>query len=88
MGHTGLYHPERAIEVARRRENVYLETSFQPLKIVRRALEAVGRERVLFGSDWPESDPKYALGIARRAAGEDNELSGRLTSGNILALIS
>jgi predicted TIM-barrel fold metal-dependent hydrolase len=42
----------------------------------------------MFGSDWPESDSKYALRIARKAAGEDNELCDRLTAGNILALVS
>ena len=88
LGHMGLYYPERAIELARRYEHTYLETSFQPLKIVREALDAAGRERVMFGSDWPESDSKYALRIARKAAGEDNELCDRLTGDNILALVS
>jgi predicted TIM-barrel fold metal-dependent hydrolase len=88
LGHMGLYYSERAIELARRYEHVYLETSFQSLKVVRRALEAVGRERVFFGSDWPESDSRYALRIARKAAGEDRELCEKLTGGNILALLS
>jgi predicted TIM-barrel fold metal-dependent hydrolase len=88
LGHTGLYYPDKALELARRYENVYLETSFQPLSVVRKALEVAGRERVMFGSDWPESDSKYALKIARKAAGEDGELRERLTGKNILALVS
>ncbi len=88
MVHTGLYYPEKALEIARRYENVYLETSFQPVRVVREAVRAVGRERVMFGSDWPESDSKYALRIARKAAGEDAELRERITGGNILALVS
>lgn len=87
LGHMGLYYPRKALELARRYENVYLETSFQPLRVVREALRTAGRERVFFGSDWPESDPRYSLRIARRAAGSDGELRERMTGGNILALL-
>ncbi len=87
LGHMGLYYPDKAIELARRYEHIYLETSFQPLRKVREALKVAGRERVMFGSDWPESDSKYALRIARKAAGEDKELRERITGGNILALV-
>lgn len=87
MVHTGLHYPEKAIEIARRYENVYLETSFQPQKVVSEAVRVAGRERVMFGSDWPESDPKYSLRIARKAAGDDEDLRKRITGGNILALI-
>jgi uncharacterized protein len=88
LGHTGLYYPERAIELARRYAHIFLETSFQPLRVVREALKVAGRERVMYGSDWPESDPKYALRIARKAAGEDEELLEKITGGNILSLVS
>ncbi|MEW6554771.1 MAG: amidohydrolase family protein [Actinomycetota bacterium] len=87
MVHMGLYYPEKALELARRYENVYLETSFQPLRKVKAAINVAGRERVMFGSDWPESDPKYSLRIARKAAGEDGELKDMITGGNILALL-
>ncbi len=86
--HMGLFYPEKGLELARRYENVYLETSFQPVRAVREALRVAGRDRVMFGSDWPESDSRYALGVARRAAGEDAELRDKLTGGNILALVS
>ncbi len=87
MGHMGLYSPDRAMDLARRYENVYLETSFQPLRVVRKAIQTAGRERVFFGSDWPESNQKVALSIARKAAGKDRELLERLTGANILALL-
>ncbi|NPV59334.1 MAG: amidohydrolase family protein [Actinobacteria bacterium] len=87
LGHMGLYYPEKALRLAERYENVYLETSFQPLKVVREAIRVAGVERVMFGSDWPESDPRYALRIALKAAGGDEELRRRLTGGNILALL-
>jgi predicted TIM-barrel fold metal-dependent hydrolase len=88
LGHSGLYHPEQAIDLARRHESVYLETSFQPLKIVREMLRAVGRDRVMFGSDWPETNQKHSLRIAKKAAGDDAELQEKLLGANILALVS
>ncbi len=88
LGHMGLYFPDKGLDLARRYENVYLETSFQPLRKVREAVGVAGRERVMFGSDWPESDSKYALRIARKAAGEDADLRDRITGANILALVS
>ncbi len=87
LGHMGLYYPERAIELARRYSQVYLETSFQRAAVVRRALMVAGRERVLLGSDWPESDSKYPLAIARKVAGNDRDLFRRITGGNLLALL-
>lgn len=87
LGHMGLYYPEKALELARRYENVYLETSFQPLKVVREAIRVAGRERVIFGSDWPESDPLFSLRIARKATEGDRDLFSRITSRNILALV-
>ena len=59
----------------------------EPPEPMRQALEAAGRERVFFGSDWPGSNSKHALNIARRAAG-DGELHDRLAGGNIMALVS
>ncbi len=87
LGHSGLYFPDKAIELARRHDSVYLDTSFQPLRVVREALRAAGEDRVLFGSDWPESNQRFALGIARKAARGDRGLEEKLLSGNILALV-
>lgn len=87
LGHMGLYYPAKAIWLAQRYQNVYLETSFQSLKVVREALRVGGHDRVMFGSDWPESDSKCALKIARRAAGKNEILRNKLTGGNIMALL-
>lgn len=88
LGHSGLFHPEQAIELASRHESVYLETSFQPLKVVRQMLGVAGRDRVMFGSDWPETNQKHALRIAQKVTGDDPELRDKLLGGNILALVS
>jgi len=87
LGHMGLFDAQVAIELARRYENVYLETSFQSVAVVRRAIKEVGRHRVIFGSDWPESEQWMPLRIARRAAGKDRDLAERLLWKNAQQLI-
>jgi len=55
-GH-GVY-MEAAINVARRMDNIYLETSRMPNgSKIKEALSTVGRERVMYGSDMPFGDP-------------------------------
>jgi predicted TIM-barrel fold metal-dependent hydrolase len=59
MGHMGGYfHVDDAIAAAERRPNLYLETSAMPYpEKIRRAVERVGAERVVFGSDGPGCNP-------------------------------
>ena len=74
LGHSGLHQFEDALALAQRHDNTVLETSFQHHTRIRRALDALGSERVVFGSDWPAGDPAVALKQARRAARSDDEL--------------
>ena len=73
LGHTGLHERDDAIALATRFDNVVLETSFQHRSAIRRALRAVGPDRVVFGSDWPNSDIRVPLAEARAAAATDGE---------------
>jgi uncharacterized protein len=69
FGHMGGYfHVRDAIEVARRRPNVYLETSVMPRPaLIRAAVDALGPERVLFASDGPGCDPRLEVHKVVRA---------------------
>ncbi len=87
FGHSGLAGGRVAIDIASRYSNVYLETSFQSAGRVRKALDALGKRRVIFGSDWPETNQKTALSIARKVAGSDKELMDNLLWRNIEELI-
>jgi uncharacterized protein len=59
LGHMGGYfHVDEAIEVAERQPNIVLETSATPYPDkIREAVERIGAERVVFGSDGPVSSP-------------------------------
>ncbi len=63
MGHMGgIFFGEDAIRVAERHANVYLEPSGNPRPdIVRKAVDAVGAERVVFGTDAPAMHPSVEL---------------------------
>jgi predicted TIM-barrel fold metal-dependent hydrolase len=68
LGHMGGYlHVHDAIEEADRHPNLFLETSAMPYpaRIVE-AVERVGPERVLFGSDGPGCNPALELDKVRR----------------------
>lgn len=74
MCHMNLFHSEEAISIAKRYENVYLETSWQTPKNIRRAISAIGSERVVFGSDWPYASQSSSLAVVRKACGSDRSL--------------
>ncbi len=62
-GHMGGYfHGEAMLEVAERLPNLVLETSAMPYPdLIRRAVDLLGAERVVFGSDGPAGHPKLEV---------------------------
>jgi predicted TIM-barrel fold metal-dependent hydrolase len=83
LGHAGVcgVGHRRAIAVAEQCPNVYLELcgSLTTGHWIRRIVDAVGAERVLFGSDFPFIELRYALG--RIVFGELNPEELRLVLG-------
>jgi uncharacterized protein len=67
LAHMGGYlHAEEAIGVAEACPNVYLETSAMPYpELIRTAVERVGADRVVFGSDGPGCNPALELAKVR-----------------------
>lgn len=62
MGHAGYpdfwYDVSAALQQA---PNLLVETSCQMTAVIQQALEAVGPERILFGSGFPRSTPKWEI---------------------------
>jgi predicted TIM-barrel fold metal-dependent hydrolase len=69
LGHMGGYfHVDEAIAMAERHANLYLETSAMPYPAkIAEAVERVGAERVLFGSDGPGCNPALEVEKVRLA---------------------
>ena len=60
-GHSGWDTPGAALKAALSHPNLYLETSWQPPRLIRRLCDALGCTRLLFGSDYPLFSQKRAL---------------------------
>ncbi|MBX3185538.1 MAG: amidohydrolase family protein [Labilithrix sp.] len=61
LGHAGALQFDEALELQRRYPNVWLETSSQSLRNVRRLVEESDTTRVVHGSDWPFYHPAISV---------------------------
>lgn len=77
LGHMGgFFHHEDAINVAKRNDNIYLETCEQPYSsLIKKAVAEIGSERVLFGTDMPTDNPVLEVTKVKLAglSAEDEE---------------
>jgi predicted TIM-barrel fold metal-dependent hydrolase len=86
MGHGNIVYINASIDVAARNRNVYLETSGMPMHTkIREAVERVGSDRVLYGSDAPFHHPRVEIEKVR-LSGLDAELVQRVLGTNARAL--
>jgi predicted TIM-barrel fold metal-dependent hydrolase len=81
LGHMGgYYHGDEAIEVAERNENIVLETSAFPYPYkIREAVDRIGADRVIYGSDGPVCSPPIEVEkvrLAGLAAGDEGIVLG------------
>jgi predicted TIM-barrel fold metal-dependent hydrolase len=82
MGHGNIVYINAAIDVAARNPNVYLETSGMPMHTkIREAVDRVGPDRVLYGSDAPFHHPAVELAKVR-LSGLDDERLDRVLGAN------
>ncbi len=82
MGHGNIIYINGAIDVAARHPNVYLETSGMPMHTkVLEAVDRLGPDRVLYGSDAPFHHPTVELAKIR-VSGLSPELVDRVLGEN------
>lgn len=82
MGHGNIIYINAAIDVAERNPNVYLETSGMPMHSkMCEAVERVGPDRVLYGSDTPFHHPSVELAKVR-VSGLSTDLTDRVLGEN------
>jgi len=67
LAHIGWESWRQVLGLAKQYPNALVETSWQPARIIRRAVDVLGPERVLFGSDYPLFKQSLALRQVRQA---------------------
>lgn len=88
MGHMGgFYHTDDAINAAEKYKNIYLDTSAMPYpKVVKQAVDRIGAERVIFGSDGPGCNPALEVKKIKMAGLSEKQLS-KVMGENILSIL-
>lgn len=83
----GFFHGEEAIRMAEQTPNLYLDTSSTPYPdLVRKAVETIGPDRVVFASDNPAGDPLVDVAKIQKL-GFDKETYNKIMYRNIARLI-
>jgi predicted TIM-barrel fold metal-dependent hydrolase len=67
LAHIGWDQHDHVLALGHDYANVYTDTSWQPVAIIREAITAMGIERVLFGSDFPLFQQSTALAVLLEA---------------------
>jgi uncharacterized protein len=67
LAHIGWELWREVLAIAKKYPNVSVETSWQPARVIRRAVDEIGPERVIFGSDFPIYKQGSALKQIERA---------------------
>jgi len=87
LAHSGISQYQEAIRLAQHYPSVYLEVSGQPARHIRQAIDAIGAERVVFGSDWPFWDQHLALHAVRQAVSHDSAAEHQILTHNAERLL-
>jgi hypothetical protein len=86
VGHMGKRLHEDAILVARWFDNIVLETSFQSPRVIERAVERVGAERIVYGSDMPFGFPEVEM-MKIEVCGIGREEKEMILGGNMAKIL-
>lgn len=78
MAHMNVFRSQDAFSLARKYENIYLETSWQTSRHIREAINKIGSKRILFGSDWPYAYQDTSLKVIYRACKKEDDLENIL----------
>jgi hypothetical protein len=87
LGHSGALQFDEALALARRYENVWLETASQSLSVVRRIAREAPSDRILFGSDWPFYSQAMSIAKVLIATEGDRALRARFLHDNAARLL-
>lgn len=87
-GHMAAFNDvDNAILVAKRNANVYLDTSLCSLANLRQALNILGAEKIIMGTDWPGNDFRMEIQKVELACDGDKEVLQKICCDNYRKLV-
>lgn len=78
FAHMGFYEPLPLLEMVADHKNIYVDTSWQPARIIQKAVEKLGEDRILLGSDWPFCLQNTSLNIILKLTDENPKLREKI----------
>lgn len=87
IGHGGLFQWAEVIKRLRGCHNVWVDTSFQSSRRIKKLVEAFGDEKVMYASDWPFGNRIPALRAVRMACRGSKALEERILFHNARDLL-
>lgn len=88
MGHMGIQQGDQVIDLARKYDNIFADSSNQRLSMLKKALPAFGKDRLMFGSDWPTSRQMIPIRIGMKLTKGDPEFQEKFFSKNAQGLLT
>lgn len=73
FAHGGLEQAEQLIKLMKKYKNTYTDISTQPAKNIKRFIEEIGSNRILFGSDYPYLNQSFTILSVLRATDDENQ---------------
>jgi len=86
-GHAGMFQVNDVIDLLGKFDNVWVDTSFQPVGKIRQLLNTFGEDKILFGSDWPFGSRMTALKIMTKVCRGNEALAEKIFHGNAEKLL-
>ncbi len=78
FAHIGFYEPFPFLDLVEKHRHVSCDISWQPVGIIKKAIERLGENRVMFGTDWPYNLQKTSLNIVLNLTRGKTELRDKI----------
>ncbi len=73
FAHGGMYETDDLIELMKKFPNTYTDISLQPSHHIRKLIDKLGSERLIFGTDYPFLNHSFSIVSVLRATSKDEE---------------
>ncbi|WP_277422586.1 amidohydrolase family protein [Amphibacillus jilinensis] len=86
LAHGGCFEIDELIELMKRFPNTYTDISIQPSNNIKKLIDKIGSERILFGTDYPFVNHAFSIVSVLRATSDDEQLKN-IFSRNALRIL-